>query len=166
MSRVFNAAQRLAWMEPSRRTPTDQTPNPRKNRTFSSLASLVVQAKADKKMAALFPPSKRSWLAQYLLLLAKLGADIPGDDHARLLRANLHREPPMHPRRTLDQYYFSTLKDTTPRDKDQVVYRETKTKPGENKHNHDPSIVMVDQLWLWILDDSVSGKALSPRHSC
>lgn len=60
-------------------------------------------------------------------------------------------EPPLHIRRTLDQAYFMTLKDTSRRDRDQVVYRATKKpwfKPG-----HVIRVVMVDQLWLWILDE-------------
>jgi hypothetical protein len=62
------------------------------------------------------------------------------------------QEPPLHIRRTLDQSYFLTLDDTSERDRDQVVYRETKSEQG------DPArpvsrVVMVDQLWLWILDE-------------
>ena len=70
----------------------------------------------------------------------------------RLLRDNLHQDPPMHIRRTLDQSYFLTLDDTGARDRDQVVYRETKA--GRSFHMRNTRVVMVDQLWLWILDDS------------
>lgn len=37
----------------------------------------------------------------------------------------LHKDPPLHPRRTLDQAYYWTLKTTKLRDRDQVVYRGT-----------------------------------------
>jgi hypothetical protein len=50
----------------------------------------------------------------------------------------------LHIRRTLDQSYYWTLKDTEARDKDQVVGRATE--------NDNPRLIMVDQLWMWILD--------------
>ncbi|KAF3759987.1 hypothetical protein M406DRAFT_358672 [Cryphonectria parasitica EP155] len=59
--------------------------------------------------------------------------------------------PPLHIRRTLDQAYFMTLKDTSKRDRDQVVYRATKT--PWFKAGGVTRVMMVDQLWLWILDD-------------
>lgn len=60
-------------------------------------------------------------------------------------------EPPLHIRRTLDQSYFLNLKDTSHRDQDQVVYRATRLPwyvPGNLAR-----AVMVDQLWMWVLDD-------------
>lgn len=56
-------------------------------------------------------------------------------------------EPLLHLRRTLDQSYFLNLKDTSERDLDQVVYRATR---GHGNHTR---VVMVDQLWLWVLDE-------------
>ena len=47
-----------------------------------------------------------------------------------------------HPRRTLDQYYYSRLEDTSERDNDQVVSKQTMEAPGG------ATMVMVDQLWL------------------
>ncbi|KAK4194328.1 hypothetical protein QBC40DRAFT_188426 [Triangularia verruculosa] len=57
---------------------------------------------------------------------------------------------PLHCRRTLDQYSYYMLETTERRDKDQVVYRWA-TKHGKPK-NAAP-ILMVDQLWLWVLPD-------------
>lgn len=86
-----------------------------------------------------------------------------------LIKSYLHHEPPFHPRRTLDQSYYWTLKTTKKRDRDQVVYRGTAPK---KKDKHEgvhvssgcvgcvadirkvPRVVMVDQLWLWILNGS------------
>lgn len=51
--------------------------------------------------------------------------------------------PPLQPRRTLDQYFYTHLENTSLRDKDQVVYRYTERS----------KIFMVDQLWLWVLDN-------------
>lgn len=88
----------------------------------------------------------------------------------RLLRSYIRENPPLHVRRTLDQYYFITQGSTSTRDRDQVVYRGTK--PVELPETDEPDeatkadtkkqklpkgvrrLVMVDQLWLWILDDS------------
>lgn len=39
------------------------------------------------------------------------------------------------------------LSNTKKRDEDQVVYRHTK----RTNKNKDPKIVMVDQLWLWVI---------------
>ncbi|ROV91209.1 hypothetical protein VMCG_09371 [Cytospora schulzeri] len=51
------------------------------------------------------------------------------------IRQYLHQDPPLHPRRTLDQAYYWTLKTTRTRDRDQVVYRGTKPNP---EHSVDP----------------------------
>jgi hypothetical protein len=85
----------------------------------------------------------------------------------RLLADYLLSDPPLHPRRTLDQSYYWNLKDTAKRDRDQVVYRGTVPRKGrlcscsqpgcrhyQENHRKIPRILMVDQLWLWILDGS------------
>ncbi|KAE9365823.1 hypothetical protein N431DRAFT_487728 [Stipitochalara longipes BDJ] len=66
----------------------------------------------------------------------------------RLLNAYLvEHPPPLHLRRTLDQYYYHTLQNTTKRDIDQVVSR------YQHKECLMPRIItMVDQLWLWVLE--------------
>lgn len=79
----------------------------------------------------------------------------------------LHAEPPLQPRRTLDQSYYGALRNTGTRDRDQVVYRGTTPQAHEcigmeacPQCNEDirktPRIIMVDQLWMWILDESKS----------
>lgn len=55
--------------------------------------------------------------------------------------------PFLQPRRTLDQYFYTHLENTSRRDGDQVVYRYTK------RRNMSPKMFMVDQLWLWILNE-------------
>lgn len=98
-----------------------------------------------------------------------------------ILREYLTKDPPLHPRRTLDQAYYWILQSTKKRDRDQVVYRGTTTKPGDF-HRYDREtgkwldhedfrqegecdrcrrniqtlsrVVMVDQLWMWILDEN------------
>jgi hypothetical protein len=61
-----------------------------------------------------------------------------------LMNAYLNNEPPIHPRRTLDQFFYHGI-DTTARDRDQVVYRYCR-RHGINP----PKVFMVDQLWLWV----------------
>ncbi|KAG6363933.1 hypothetical protein INS49_009036 [Diaporthe citri] len=107
----------------------------------------------------------------------------------KLLETYLMKDPPMHPRRTLDQAYYWSLNNTNHRDLDQVVYRATTVDPlkfhrwnvdrsiwtghdsEDNKTakqleniEHEPCaectaniqkvsrVIMVDQLWMWVLD--------------
>ncbi|KAI1385692.1 uncharacterized protein F4822DRAFT_351390 [Hypoxylon trugodes] len=117
-------------------------------------------------------------LAQLLLDAARLFEGMSNYRDKRLVRDYLGKDPPLHPRRTLDQAYHWTLNSTRKRDRDQVVYRGTTTKPedfhkyhlqngwedhkefkpGERCQECDRNIkklsrvVMVDQLWMWILD--------------
>jgi hypothetical protein len=101
---------------------------------------------------------ERSKLAEYLLQITKVydAMDIEADE--RILRDNLYQESPLHPRRTLDQSHYWKLPDTRARDSDQVVYRETESGTNVLRTSR---VIMVDQLWLYILDDRKS----SPVHS-
>ena len=119
-------------------------------------------------------------LGKLLLLAAGLAEAMDSYTDEKLIERYLTARPALHPRRTLDQSYYWTLKDTRYRDRDQVVYRGTvparkhlhsncrKTNPKprgdipadppcvqctENVRKV-PRIVMVDQLWMWILDES------------
>lgn len=81
---------------------------------------------------------------------------IPDQDHEALairgyLNDQNHNENQhltLHPRRTLDQSYYYMLKDTSYRDRTQVVSRWAKSEwPDQQDHN----LLMVDQLWLWFV---------------
>lgn len=61
-----------------------------------------------------------------------------------LIHAYLEDPPRLHPRRTLDQFYYHGI-DTSVRDTDQVVYRYCE------RNNVERKVFMVDQLWLWII---------------
>ncbi|KAM7221765.1 hypothetical protein V8F06_002758 [Rhypophila decipiens] len=98
-----------------------------------------------------YKPTYRNLLGRYLMTIARVADEIDFEADERLLRDNVSRTPPLHIRRTIDQYYFPTLEDTSLRDKDQVVYRGTRA--GRSFHTKNTRVVMVDQLWLWILDD-------------
>ncbi|KAK2002584.1 hypothetical protein LX36DRAFT_626672 [Colletotrichum falcatum] len=72
----------------------------------------------------------QSKLGQFLLDAARLYEAISMYRDQRLLEKYLHHDPPLHPRRTLDQSYYWTLKSTRLRDRDQVVYRGTTMDDG------------------------------------
>ncbi|KAL4810824.1 hypothetical protein BDV18DRAFT_155437 [Aspergillus unguis] len=57
---------------------------------------------------------------------------------------------PVHPRRTLDQSFYYSLSSTAQRNQDQVVSRH-----GQSESKSRPIVLMVDQLWLWKLDNVV-----------
>jgi hypothetical protein len=79
------------------------------------------------------------------------------DKDRELIRAYWKEDHPLHIRRTLDQYYYYTLDDTTSRDKDQVASRYFERarangkEVGSRGENDKKVVMMVDQLWLWIL---------------
>lgn len=116
---------------------------------------------------------RRRALGQLLRAAAALLEAIDSHTEEQLMMRYLHAQPPLHPRRTLDQSYYGALKSTRARDRDQVVYRATRPDPHDcigmdacQQCNEDirkvPRIIMVDQLWLWILDEStfLSSKSL------
>jgi hypothetical protein len=98
---------------------------------------------------------KRTPLGQYLLDIANVYDAMDIEPDVRLLSEHLHphetKTPPLHGRRTLDQSYYWKLENTGRRDKDQVVYRGTK---AGNSIYRTTRVIMVDQLWLYVLDDS------------
>ncbi|CAK7274964.1 hypothetical protein SEPCBS57363_006434 [Sporothrix epigloea] len=61
-----------------------------------------------------------------------------------LTKGYISNTPPLHPRRTLDQFFYHGI-DTSIRDTDQVVYRYCK------RHDIEKKVFMVDQLWMWVL---------------
>lgn len=64
-----------------------------------------------------------------------------------LIRGYLNSSTDLHLRRTLDQFKHHSI-NTEKRDRDQVVFRYC------DKAKKPLKIFMVDQLWMWILDDS------------
>ncbi|TEY39017.1 hypothetical protein BOTCAL_0472g00040 [Botryotinia calthae] len=87
---------------------------------------------------------------RYLMQAAKVYEAMDLEPDVKLLHSHLHEQPPFHPRRTLDQSYYFKLENTEPRDKDQVVYRGTNER---RKIYGSTRVVMVDQLWMYILDE-------------
>jgi hypothetical protein len=112
---------------------------------------------------------QRSPLAQYFLNIASLYEAMDIEPDVRILSEHLHprdnKIPPLHGRRTLDQSYYWKLENTERRDEDQVVYRGTK---AGNSIYRTTRVVMVDQLWLYILDDSTRSTSFDqcPQWLC
>lgn len=80
-------------------------------------------------------------------------------DYVALIKAHLPKT--LHIRRTLDQSFYRTI-ETNLRDTDQVVYRYGKSLV-EQGHCclDDVKVLMVDQLWMWILGDDLLVTRLS-----
>ncbi|CAK7242632.1 MAG: hypothetical protein STHCBS139747_004128 [Sporothrix thermara] len=78
--------------------------------------------------------------------LVRDGWDPPEDSprDIMLTKGYICNTPPLHPRRTLDQFFYHGI-DTSIRDADQVVYRYCK------RHDIEKKVFMVDQLWMWVL---------------
>ncbi|KAK4238609.1 hypothetical protein C8A03DRAFT_43673 [Achaetomium macrosporum] len=93
----------------------------------------------------------QSPLGSYLWYAAKVFQLIDEAADWRLIDDHLCTQSPLHPRRTLEQYYYWTAEDTTHRDRQQVVYRATRMR---NDPDAIPRVIMVDQLWMWILDEN------------
>ncbi|KAH7356037.1 hypothetical protein BKA66DRAFT_474379 [Pyrenochaeta sp. MPI-SDFR-AT-0127] len=68
--------------------------------------------------------------------------------HEKLILAYINEPLPLHVRRTLDQFIHYNLPGDKirARDRDQVLWRHT-------QHDTNPRILMVDQLWLWVIFD-------------
>lgn len=82
----------------------------------------------------------------------------------RLIWQYLTSDRPFHCRRTLDQYGYPSLRNTSVRDADQILYKRTRPYADDDqvwkakqkrKRPFDGAakVLMVDQLWLWIVDD-------------
>jgi hypothetical protein len=64
-----------------------------------------------------------------------------------------------HPRRTLDQFYYPALDDTSSRDADQTVSKwsgKDLGRDGRQQAVDDSLLVLVDQLWCWVVDEGMS----------
>ncbi|KAK0725084.1 hypothetical protein B0H67DRAFT_598462 [Lasiosphaeris hirsuta] len=102
----------------------------------------------------------QSPLGTYLWLASKLYQLIDEAADWRLIGDHLYTQSPLHVRRTLEQYSCWTAEETIQRDRQQVIYRGTRLR---NDPEAIPRVVMVDQLWLWILDENTIISAFPRR---
>jgi hypothetical protein len=85
--------------------------------------------------------------------LGEKSADIPdslskeGKAIYKIMRDDSSSSSSLHPRRSLDQFFYSSLHNTTSRDQDQVL---SKYMPKDSRGGK--KMIMVDQLWLWLLE--------------
>ena len=108
----------------------------------------------------------------------------------KLIWQHLTSDRPVHCRRTLDQYGYPSLRNTAVRDADQILYKRTKHdadaplhKDLSVKHKLQSSrtaaarqssllnandavakVLMVDQLWLWIVDNKTVITFFAPKE--
>lgn len=181
-------------------------------KSLSQVASSVPlrpssRARGSLRSRCLFKSSKNGRvlanpLGQVLIDAARLYEAMMNFRDKMLIREYLYKSPPLHPRRTLDQAYYWTLKTTRARDRDQVIYRGTRPDPphsigletkewtcfhedadeSRKDDNLDKNrkekfcvhcanhvrkvsrILMVDQLWMWILDEKTIITAFPKRY--
>lgn len=83
---------------------------------------------------------------------AQIGEKLPDNASRDELLVHAYQRS-LHPRRTLDQFFYHGI-ETDQRDSDQVVWRFCR----EYRKYEEKKLFMVDQLWMWIL----GGGKLSP----
>ena len=108
----------------------------------------------------------------------------------KLIWQHLTSDRPVHCRRTLDQYGYPSLRNTAVRDADQILYKRTKQDADApphkdlsmrhrlqsnrtaaarqssllNANDTVAKVLMVDQLWLWIVDDKTVITFFAPKE--
>jgi len=70
-----------------------------------------------------------------------------------LLKGYVGATKPLHCRRTLDQFSYYMLDSIESRDMDQVILRWGRKRLEKAGNVDDAPVLMVDQLWLWVLHD-------------
>ncbi|KAK4447225.1 hypothetical protein QBC34DRAFT_410137 [Podospora aff. communis PSN243] len=108
---------RYPWEGP----PLDAIPRLTTNTTFNPIRG--IRMSQDGRLLVASP------LGQYLMDAAGLYEAMSTLQDRKLIEKYLYNNPPLHPRRTLDQYHYRGLKSTTLRDRDQVVNRGTNSNP-------------------------------------
>ncbi|KAK3988464.1 hypothetical protein QBC44DRAFT_382394 [Cladorrhinum sp. PSN332] len=75
--------------------------------------------------------------------------------YQELLTTYLDQHHPLHTRRTLDEFYYFNLeaREMDARDKSQTFSDYFRKNPKVNNGEPNFPILMVDQLWLWVLDN-------------
>ena len=108
----------------------------------------------------------------------------------KLIWQHLTSDQPVHCRRTLDQYGYPSLRNTSVRDADQILYKRTRhdadaqppkelsmkhrlqssraaaSRQSSMPHSNDTvaKVLMVDQLWLWIVDNKTVITFFAPKE--
>ncbi|KAI1740427.1 hypothetical protein F4680DRAFT_419420 [Xylaria scruposa] len=104
----------------------------------------------------------RNPLGRYLFLASKIYESMENYRDKMLLQKYLLQELPIHPRRTLDQVAYSAFDSDRLRDKSRGLWSEQESSETTLPISQDkadirkaPFVAMVDQLWMWILDEKI-----------
>ena len=84
---------------------------------------------------------------------------VDGEDSWPITSPSQVIQKPQYLRRTLDQFYYPALDDTSARDGDQTISKWSGTPlkhNGRDKAVPDSAMIMVDQFWCWIIDEGLS----------
>lgn len=112
-------------------------------------------------------------LLRNIPLFAPLKRYFDSSPEMQLIWQYLGSDPHLHCRRTLDQYMYSTLPDTSARDRDQILYKSdgldldrrqgketaerSDARPVDNKFERDGdgkrNVLVVEQLWMFVLNN-------------
>ena len=114
--------------------------------------------------------TRRGVVGRILFCAARISKLMTSYEDDELIGQYLYANPPLHPRRTLHQsfnQYANFLRDTRKLDQDQIVYKATAKvidppRQGCSKWcqcedcvaERASRLLMVDQLWLFVLDES------------
>ncbi|KAI6080645.1 hypothetical protein F4821DRAFT_265698 [Hypoxylon rubiginosum] len=145
LSSAINLPLHSIHMEPS-----CDTQDPQESRPQSPLATLYV------------PYMNYDIYSNYQLLQRLYAGDLTAEEagYERMIMErestqDLNATHPLHPRRTLDQFFYPSLIDTTARDSDQTLSKWTGSnlgQEGRHKAADDSLLILVDQLWCWVVD--------------
>lgn len=87
---------------------------------------------------------------------AKMCIDPPASRKSYNDLMEVYKDKVIHGTRSLDQFYYHSLVDMPLRDRSQVVTRSfLKIKNGDSVDKSEVTwpYLVVDQLWLWIIDE-------------
>ncbi len=106
--------------------------------------------------------TRRGAVGRILFCAARIAKLMVSYEDDELVGESLYANPPLHPRRTLHQsfnQYAHFLRDTRKLDEDQIVYKATAkvretAREGGGKWSAVSKLLMVDQLWVFVLDES------------
>ena len=116
--------------------------------------------------------TRRGVIGRIMFCAARIAKLMVSYEDNELAREYLYANPPLHPRRTLHQsfnQYANFLRDTKKLDQEQIVFKATAKVRDTARQGCPkwcqcadctaeratvPRLLMVDQLWLFVLDES------------
>jgi hypothetical protein len=133
-------------------------PRPDLPELTSSGKKLIGMASSEYRFNPVVPrPRKGSKhpIGEVLLNAARVYDAMSTYRDEKLIRQYLYMNPPLHPRRTLTEVCHPTDMSRG-RDRQQIVHKATERPLTRGnfafQRRRDVRVVMVDQLWMWILD--------------